>query len=172
MSDRYANIIYQQPGADLAEYRLIMFGTLEVDFPQLKSEPDNSDIQRLRKEFRDAFLRELQRSKAGLQTRYVDQNGRDVLLVKAYLRGARSVSENSPAMKSGQASDSLLIDSSLTLDISLLDSLSGEVLIRAAETRSQSRHADSANVRWIEVSAMANEWAERVVAFLDEHLSE
>lgn len=171
MSDRYENIIYEKPGLDLSEYRNIMFGRLEVDIPKQARLPDSRNVQRLRKEFRDAFFRELQQSASGLYTRFVDQNARDVLLVKPYLIGARTVTADSSALKSDSGTGSLQVDGSLTLDISLLDSLSGEVLLRAAGTRSQSRRTDSVRVDWIEVSVVADTWAKRIVAFLDEHLS-
>lgn len=171
LSDRYENIIYEKPGVNLAAYRKIMFGRLEVELPENVREPDSPNVQRLRREFRNAFFLELQQSVSGLSTRIVDQNARDVLLVKPYLVGARTVTSDSPALRSDSDSGSLQIDASLTFDISLLDSLSGAVLLRASETRSISKNTDSVDVDWIEVSIMAEAWAKRVVTFLDEHLS-
>ena len=74
-------------------------------------------------------------------------------------------------MKTDAATDLVQVDSSLTLQISLLDSLSGELLLRAAGTQSQSRLTESGDVDWIEVGVMADAWAKSLVAFLDEHLS-
>lgn len=93
------------------------------------------------------------------------------MLVKPHLIGARTVTSDSSALRTDSGSGSLQINGSLTFDISLLDSLSGAVLLRASETRSKSKSTDSVNVDWIEVSIMAEAWAKRVVTFLDEHLS-
>lgn len=79
LSDRYDNIIVEKPGLDLARYRNIMFGRLVVELPKNALGTDSRNEQRLRKEFRDAFFRELQHSATGLQERIVDQNARDDL---------------------------------------------------------------------------------------------
>jgi len=171
MSDRYESIDYEKSGVDLSDYRTVMFGSLEIELPDQNRDPDNATEQRLRKEFRRALFLELQRSTTGLNNRYVDRPGRKTLLVKPRLGVERTVSVDSPAVTSNSATGSLQVDGSLTLQISLLDSLSGELLIRAAGTQSRSRSTDSDSVDWVEVSIVADTWAKAVVDFLDEHLS-
>lgn len=167
LSSRYENIIFEKSGLDLSDYRSVMLGALEIDFPQQSRQPARADVRRLAKEFRDAFFRELQNSASGLQNRIVDMNGGHVLLLKPRLVGVTSTS----ALKSDAGGDTLQVDRSLTLDVSLLDSLSGELLLRARESRSNSAGKKPADVDWVKVSEVAGTWARGVVAFLDQHLA-
>jgi len=166
IADRYKNVTYEKPGLDLDDYRTIMFGTLDVDVPNQAGQPAEADLQRLRKEFRDAFFYALQNSKAGMHQRFVTQNGREVLLVKPRLVSARTT-----ALQSDASGDELRVDSSLLLNVSLLDSLSGELLLSAQVSESRSTDEMPAKVDWVEVGGIAQKWAQGVVAFLDEQLS-
>lgn len=166
IADRYDSVTYEKPGLDLTDYRNIMFGSLDVDVPNQAAQPDAADLQRLRKEFRDAFFFALQNSNTGMHERFVSQNGREVLLLKPRLIGGRTT-----ALQSDGTGDALRVDSSLVLNVSLLDSLSGELLLSAQASESRSTSEVPANVDWVEVEGIAQKWAQGVVAFLDEQLS-
>jgi hypothetical protein len=166
------NVSYAKPGLDLSQYRQIMFGALEVDIIDRGHRPEFDNLERLRKLFRDALYRELQQSSSGLHMRFVDQNARDVVLVKARLTGQRTVTSASSAFQSSSGSESLQVDGSLALEVTLLDSMSGERLLSAIDDRSKSRQTESSDIDWVEASAAANTWAKSMVRFLDNHLSD
>ena len=157
---------YVKPGVDFSRYRKLQPVPLEIYYYEGQAEPDPSDLERLRQTFRKAFLAEI-----GEDYVLVDEPGPDVLHVRASLVDLElsSVPDDMPLR--GRAA-SLIAEGHLTFFMELSDSLSGDVLVRAADQEKDSGQIGVATVDrdWQRAEAAAEYWAGLFRDFLDKNL--
>jgi hypothetical protein len=132
---RQADVVYTAPGSSLAGYRAVMLDAVDVGFRRdwKSAHPDltASDVERIRSEaadlFRQVFARELdERGGYAVTT----SPGADVLRVRASIV---DLDISQPAGSPGSATSYRLSPRQLTLVAELRDSVSGAILVRAAD---------------------------------------
>jgi hypothetical protein len=158
---------YLSPGADFSRYTRLYAMPLEIYYAEGEDAPTEEDIQRMRSIFRNAFLTAI---------------GDDYEIVKEPAKNALGVRASLVDFKSGTVSGDLPIygrlrtlvaNGSLTFLMELSDSVSGDVLARAAD---QEKHGDErcipANCAagWRQAEESAEHWAQLFREFLDENL--
>jgi len=157
---------YITPGADFSRYRRLQPVPLEIYYYQGQAAPDPSDLARLRQIFRTAFL-------AALGDTYllVDEPGADVLHVRASLVDVELSPLPGEMPLQGRAA-ALVAEGHLTFFMELSDSLSGEVLARAADREKDTGPVgiDAHERNWQRTEVAAEHWAGLFRAFLDENL--
>lgn len=165
---------YIKPGVSFKRYRTLYPQRLEIYYPKGATEPTAEELERIRAIFRTAFL-------AALDGKYEIANrpAADALGVRAslvYFRDDASAVD----LQLGGKLRSLIVNGQLTFFMELSDSLTGDVLARAADP-DQSATVDldvsaapdaSANAAWPRVQAAAARWAGMFRAFLDDNLAE
>lgn len=158
--------VYVKPGVDFSRYRKLQPVPLEIYFYEGQAEPDPADLDYLRQIFRSAF-------KAAIGDDYVlvDAPGSDVLHVRASLVDLELSPVPDDMPMPGRAA-ALIASGHLTFFMELSDSLSGEVLMRAAD-----REKDAAPVGvadddrdWNRAEVAAERWAGLFRDFLDKNL--
>ncbi len=155
------------PNADFSRYRRLLPVPLEIYYYEGQAEPDPADLERVRRIFREAFLAAI-----GDDYELVDQPGPDALGVRASLVDLKL----SPAIGTlpirGRAA-SLVANGELTFFMELTDSVSGEVLARAADQEKASTDIsyEGTDRSWAETEAAARRWAGMFRDFLNENLS-
>jgi len=157
---------YLKPGVDLSRYRKLQPVPLEIYYYEGQVEPDPVDLARLRQIFRTAFLAAI-----GDDYVLVDESGPDVLHVRASLVDLELSPVPGELPFKGRAA-ALIAEGHLTFFMELADSLSGEVLVRAAD---QEKDAGPVGVAaherdWERTEAAAEYWAGLFRDFLDKNL--
>ena len=157
---------YVKPGVDFSRYRKLQPVPLEIYYYEGEAEPAPDDLARLRQIFRTAFLAAI-----GDAYQIVDEPGPDVLHVRASLVDLElsAVPDNMPL--TGRAA-ALVAEGHLTFFMELSDSLSGEVLARAADQEKDAAPIGVATAQrdWERSEAAAEYWAGLFRDFLDKNL--
>ena len=158
--------VYLKPGVDFSRYRKLQPVPLEIYYYEDQAEPDPADLEYLRQIFRSAFLAAI-----GDDYELVDAPGTDVLHVRASLVDLElsSVPEDMPL--EGRVA-ALVANGRLTFFMELADSLSGEVLVRAADQEKEKGTIGVASAErdWTRTEDAAKYWAGLFHDFLDENL--
>lgn len=161
-----ADEAFVKPGVDFSRYRQLQAVPLEIYYYEGQQPPLAEDLDRVRSIFREAFLEAI-----GDDYQLVQEAGPDVLGVRASLVDLKL----SPALGTlpvkGRAAH-LVANGELTFFMELTDSVSGEVLARAADQeKSPMTAAASGGREWEETEVAAQRWAAMFRAFLDENLA-
>ena len=152
-------------GADFGKYDRLTTDGMGIFFPE-NSAPSKADQQRTREIFRAAFLGQLQAYEI------VEDSGPSTLLVKPSLIDYRKSSGGDAMLVRREIRD-IAKPGSLIFLMELVDSESGEVLARAADSVSVPNFGlggDSVT-DWGAVQSAAERWAELFRIFLDENLN-
>ena len=164
--DSKVDSAYVKPGVDFSRYRKLQPVPLEIYYYEGQVEPDPSDLARIRKIFRTAFLAEI-----GDDYMLVDEPGPDVLHVRASLVDLELSPVPGEMPLKGRAA-ALIAEGHLSFFMEMSDSQSGEVLARAAD---QEKDAGPVGVTamdrdWTRTEAAAERWAGLFRDFLDRNL--
>ncbi len=168
---------YIKPGISFKRYRSLYPQRLEIYYPKGAPAPSPEDMERIRAIFRTAFL-------AALDGKYeiASQPAEDALGVRASLVYFHEGTDQAELQLGGKLR-SLVVSGQLTFFMELSDSVSGEVLARAADPDQSAatdempengrRDEDAAeNASWSRVEAAAALWASRFREFLDDNLGD
>jgi len=164
--DSKVDSAYFKPGVSFSRYRKLQPTPLEIYFYEGQVEPDPSDLARIRQIFRTAFLAAI-----GDDYMLVDEPGSDVLQVRASVVDLELSPVPGDMPVKGRAA-ALIAEGHLTFFMELSDSLSGEVLVRAADQEKDAGPIGiAANERdWARTEVAAEYWAGLFRDFLDENL--
>lgn len=163
---------YIKPGSSFKRYKSLYPQRLEIYYPKGAPAPVPEDLERIRAIFRTAFL-------AALDGKYAiaSQPAKDALGVRASLVYFQEGADQAELQLGGKLR-SLVVGGQLTFFMELSDSVTGEVLARAADpdqpvaaTASTGSNA-AANASWSRVEMAAARWASRFREFLDDNLGE
>ena len=164
VENRKVDIAYVAASADFSKYKRLMADEMGIYFPTHAS-PSEQDIARVREAFRFAFLAEL----GGYEI--VDKPAADVMLVRASLVDLRgTAADNLPQLSSDI--NEILKPYKLTFIIEMLDSVSGNALVRAADTEKAPiiDLAEDGSADASELEAAAAYWAGLFRSFLDQNI--
>jgi len=152
-------------GADFAKYNQLTTDGMGIFFPE-NAAPSKEDQQRARQIFRTAFLGELQ------GYTIVDGKGPTTLEVKPSLIDYRKSSGGDALLVRRDLRD-IANPGSLIFLMELVDSESGEILARAADSVSVPVFGTGENAitDWDTVGSAAERWAKLFRKFLDENLN-
>jgi len=162
-----ADEAFLKAGVDFSLYKKLQPARLEIYYYEGQGAPDPGDIERVRMIFRDAFLDAIDDD-----YEIVSDPGPDVLGVRASLVDLKLSQALGELPVKGRAA-ALVANGQLTFFMELTDSLSGEVLARAAD---QEKPVDDtldvvdAQAQWAETEAAARRWAAMFRDFLDRRL--
>ena len=167
VQDRNVDIAYVAASAEFNKYRSLMLADeMGIYFPTHVT-PSEQDLARVRNAFRTAFSEQL------ADYEIVQQAGPDVLGVRASLVDLRGTAADRLPQLSSDINE-ILRAGKLTFIMELVDSQTGNSLVRAADTERSPKidlpedgSADDSEVR-----AAADHWAGLFRAFLDENLGE
>ncbi len=151
-----------KPDVDFSKFDRLWVQPLEIFFADGLGEPNPDDLAGIRQRFRQAFEDQI----AG-DYEIVQAAGDDVLLIRASLVDMK-VNRGIGGYTGRGRTASLVTAGQLTLFMEFSDSVTGEVLARAAD---QERPADEPfageDASWQEVRAAADRWAGLLRNFLD-----
>ncbi|MCH7830728.1 MAG: DUF3313 family protein [Proteobacteria bacterium] len=152
-------------GADFGKYDRLTAEGMGIFFPE-DAAPSKEDQQRTRQIFRTAFLDELQ------GYRIVESKGPTTLEIRPTLIDYRKSSGGDAQYVRRDLRD-IANPGSLVFLMELVDSESGEVLARAADSASVPTFniGDSTITDWDAVQSAAERWAKLFRNFLDENLN-
>jgi hypothetical protein len=152
-------------GADFGKYDRLTADGMGIFFPK-GSTPSKEDQQRTRQIFRTAFLSELENYDI------VVNKGPTTLLVKPSLIDYRNSAGGDALLVRRDLRD-IANPGSLIFLMELVDSESGEILARAADSASVPIFESGENIitDWDAVESAAKRWAELFRIFLDENLN-
>jgi len=163
--DSQVDSAYVKPGVDFARYQKLQPVPLEIYYYEGQIEPDPADLTRLRHIFRTAFLSALDDD-----FQLVEEPGADVLHVRASLVDLELSPVPGEMPLQGRAA-ALVAEGHLTFFMELADSLSGEVLARAADQEKDTGTIGVASERdWQQTEVAAEHWAGLFRNFLDDNL--
>jgi hypothetical protein len=155
---------YVKPGVDFSLYTQLYAVPLEIYYHEGEGAPTPDDLERMRGIFRAAFLAAI----AG-DYEIVTEPAPDALGVRASLVDLQKAAASAEIPVEGHLR-SLVGNGQLTFLMELSDSVSGEVLARAAD-RDQAVVEPAANASgWAQAEAAAARWATIFRHFLDENL--
>jgi hypothetical protein len=162
VQNRNVDIAYVADGADFSRYRRLQADEMGIFYPSHLS-ADEDDLQRVRGAFQQAFRARIS------DYDIVDEPAADVLLVRASLVDLR----NTAADRLPNIADDLnaiLEPGKLTFAIEMRDSVTGNLLLRAADTQ-KSPDMDMPDERVSDgVRDAAEHWADLLGNFLDQNL--
>jgi hypothetical protein len=151
--------------ADFSVYRSIQLTPLGVFYPENVPQPPASDLDRLRRYFREAFLAAI-----GDDYRIVSTTGPEVLRLTAQIIDLKIVGAGGTYEPSARLRE-VVAAGELTLVMELQDSVTERALVRAADTTSTANPAaTSREADWDNVRQAAERWAEMFRRFLDMNL--
>lgn len=165
--DAAADEAFLKAGVDFSRYKRLQPERLEIYYYEGQGAPDSRDIERVRTIFREAFL-----DAVDDDYEIVSEPGPDVLGVRASLVDLKLSQTLGELPVKGRAA-ALVANGQLTFFMELTDSLSGEVLARAAD---QEKPVDDTldvvdtRAQWVETEAAARRWAAMFRDFLDRRL--
>jgi hypothetical protein len=153
-------------GADFGKYDRLYASDMGIFFPT-DAAPSEEDQKRTRQIFRDAFLAEL----TGYQI--VEKKGPTTLDVQATIIDYRNAKVADASSVKRELRD-IVQPGALMFLMELKDSLSGEVLVRAADSTSAPAFSTAPDVAtdWEAVETAAARWAELFRNFLDNNLNQ
>jgi hypothetical protein len=157
---------YVKPGVDFSLYTRLYAVPLEIYYHEGEGAPTPDDLERMRGIFRAAFLAAI----AG-DYEIVTEPAPDALGVRASLVDLQKAAVSAEIPVEGRLR-SLVGNGQLTFLMELSDSVSGEVLARAAD-RDQAVVEPTANAdpsAWAQAEAAATRWASIFRQFLDDNL--
>jgi hypothetical protein len=156
---------YVSPTAEFRNYSRLMARPLEIYYPDDVSPPEVQDVERLRRLFREAFLRAV-----GQDYDIVDEPAPDVMLVTAQIVDLKILGTGGTYIPSGRLRE-VTARGQLTLLLEFQDSVTGKVLARAGEADRGMATAESDEAAsWADVQAAAERWAALFRDFLDDNL--
>ncbi|MGI9257501.1 MAG: DUF3313 family protein [Gammaproteobacteria bacterium] len=156
---------YVSPAANFSSYSKLLADPLEIYYADNAPEPDEADLERLRKVFRDAFLPKLE----GYEL--VTEPGPDVLRVRGQIIDMKLTSSIGTFQPTGRLQD-LVTRGQLTFLMEIGDSMSDRVLARAGDTEDgSSTSLSDEEAGWAEVEAAAERWATLFRTWLDANLA-
>jgi hypothetical protein len=152
-------------GADFSKYDRLTADGMGIFFPK-DAAPSKEDQQRTRQIFRTAFLNELQ------AYAIVENKGPTTLEVRPSLIDYRQSSGGDAHLVRRNLRD-IATPGSLIFLMELVDSESGDVLARAADSASVPTFGAGGNTitDWDAIQSAAERWAELFRIFLDENLN-
>lgn len=153
-------------GADFSKYDRLSAEDMGIVFPT-HAAASVEDQQRIREIFRQAFLSRLD----GYEV-VQNEKGPSTLVVQATLIDFRNAAGTDVAAVRRELRD-VARPGALLFLMELKDSRSGEVLARAADSKTAPRFSTLADTTtdWTAVEAAATHWAELFRLFLDENLN-
>lgn len=161
--DTVVDMAYLNEAADFSRYSKLMSDGLEIYYPESDTPPDPGDIDRIRSYFRTAFTDAI-----GDDYPIVTEPGPDVLLVKAQVIDLQLTDDGAVYDPSGRLRD-LVAHGELTFLMTLSDSVTGDVLARAADKYSDIS-AENDVASWDDVRLAAEYWAGLFRNWLDSSL--
>lgn len=158
---------YVAVGADFGKYDRLAAADMGIYFPA-NAAPSQSDQQRIRQIFREAFIAELE----GYEV-VRDEAGPSTLLVQASLIDYRNSSVAGGQSLRREVRD-LAQPGALVFLMELADSESGEILARAADSADAPSFATAADAptEWSAVETAAARWSTLFRNFLDSNLNQ
>jgi hypothetical protein len=154
---------YINQQADFSQYTRLMSGGLEIYYPESEDAPDPADIERIRAYFRDAFAAAI-----GDDYEVVTEPGPGVLKVSGQVIDMKMTSGGTVMDMSGRLRD-VVAHGELTFLMEMSDSVSGQVLARAAD-KSSDISAEHGDATWDDVQRAAEYWAGLFRNWLDNSL--
>jgi hypothetical protein len=157
---------YVKPDTDFSRYTRLYAHPLEIYYREGAGAPTEEDLSRMRSIFRKAFL-----SRIDGDYEIVTEPAADALGVRASLVDLQNSVGGADVPVDGHLR-MLVANGQLTFLMELSDSLTSDVLARAAD-RDQSKDADayvSNSSDWDKAEAAAARWAELFRKFLDDNL--
>ena len=158
------DIAYVAATADFSKYKRLMGDEMGIYFPTHVA-PSEQDLDRVRTAFREAFLAQLQ------DYEIVGEPANDVLKVTASLVDLRNTAADRLPQLSNNINE-ILQPGKLTFVIELGDSVSGNALLRAADTEKspQIDLPEDGSAESAEIRAAAEHWAILLRNFLDKNM--
>lgn len=159
------DIAYVATSADFSKYKRLMADEMGIYYPNHVTISEE-DLARVRNAFRTSFLAEV------ANYDIVDKPAPDVMRVTASLVDLRTTEMDRLPNLSQDIND-ILQAGKLTFMIEMRDSMSGNVLLRAADTEDspQLDSTDGMSGHASDVEAAAAHWAELFRQFLDKNLT-
>lgn len=157
-------IAYVAVSADFSKYSRLMGDEMGIYYPS-HADVSEQDLARVRTAFREAFLAQLK------DYEIVDEPAKDVLKISASLVDLRNTAADRLPQLSRDINE-ILKPGKLTFVIEMSDSLTGNALVRAADTEQSPviDLAEDGSASSDEVRAAAEYWAELLRNFLDKNL--
>ena len=157
-------IAYVAVSADFTKYSRLMGDEMGIYYPS-HADVSEQDLTRVRSAFREAFLAQLK------DYEIVDKPAKDVLKISASLVDLRNTAADRLPQLSRDINE-ILKPGKLTFVIEMSDSLTGNALVRAADTEQSPviDLAEDGSASSDEVRAAAEYWAELLRNFLDKNL--
>ena len=158
------DIAYVAATADFGKYERLMGDEMGIYYPTHVA-PSEQDLERVRTAFREAFLAELK------DYEIVGEPANDVLKVTASLVDLRNTAADRLPQLSNNINE-ILQPGKLTFVIELGDSMTGNALLRAADTEKspQIDLPEDGSAESAEIRAAAEHWANLLRNFLDKNL--
>ena len=158
------DIAYVAASADFSKYSRLLGEEMGIFYPTHASVSDE-DLARVRVAFREAFLAQL----TGYEI--VDKPAKDVLKISASLVDLRGTAADRLPQLSSEINE-ILRPGKLTFVIEMSDSLTGNAILRAADTESAPAIdlPEDGSEPSDEIRAAAEYWAELLRNFLDKNL--
>lgn len=164
VQNRTVDIAYVADSADFSKYRRLQAEEMGIFYPT-HAPASEEDLQRVRTAFQEAFRAQI----SGYEI--VDEPAKDVLKVRASLVDLR----NTAADRLPNIADDLnaiLEPGKLTFTIELRDSMTDNLILRAADTqKSPDMDLPDDGPMSDDVRAAAEYWAELFRSFLDRNLN-
>lgn len=156
------DVLYVGDGADFSQYKKLMLQDMGIYFPT-GARPDEADLDRVRKAFRDAFTDRVRKYDL------VERPGNDVLKIQGSLVDLRAASaDDIPDL--GTDLNRILAPGKLTFLIEMRDSRTNRLLLRAADTEKSPIFDLPPGADADEVHAAAEHWAVLFSNFLEQNL--
>ena len=156
---------YISPTADFSVYSKLMASPLEIYFPDNAPAPSETELERLRTIFRDAFLNAI-----GNDYEIVAEPGAEVMHVVAQVVDLKIMGPRGTYEPSGRLRE-VVASGQLTLLMEFRDSLTDRVLARAGEAdQGTATSRSDSDESWSEVEVAARRWADLFRQFLDNNL--
>jgi len=156
---------YLNPSADFSRYTKLYAVPLEIYYAEGLGAPDSAALERMRGIFRKAFLEEI-----GDEYAIVREPAKDALGVRASLVDLRSSTAYGEVPLKGRL-QSMVENGQLTFLMELSDSVSGDVLARAADAEKpapeQTQRAETDQEAAVR---SARRWASIFKSFLDANM--
>jgi Protein of unknown function (DUF3313) len=158
------DIAFVAASADFSKYSRLMGEEMGIFYPSHASVSEQ-DLTRVRSAFRESFLAEL------TDYQIVDKPAKDVLKISISLVDLRGTAADRLPQLSREINE-ILKPGKLTFVIEMSDSLTGNAILRAADTQRSPAIdlAEDGSASPDEVRAAAEYWAQLLRSFLDKNL--
>lgn len=170
-----AQLVYLSPRADWSRYAAV-----EIDSVTLWASQENVKLSEKDQQMLTDLVYKAMHEQLGKEFRVVEQPGPDVLRLRAALTQAKGAKVALRTMSTllpqalllgsavGLSADTASTVGTATIEMELLDSITGERLAAAVDQRAGTKSLLTTRTfsTWGDVEAAANFWAERVAQFL------